>query len=237
VSIIPAIAAALANHRAKEARDIMESSLKLTNLLAMPAALGLCVLAYPIFNVLYWGSNENGPRLLVIFGIASYFICMQLLTTAILQANGHERVPVLTYPIGGILQIALDWFLVGNPDIGIIGSPIGTLSCYFTITVLNLIFIIIKVGKLPNFGKVFVMPALCSGVMAVAAWSIYELLYKAGSGALGVSRLSLGVFMVGAILVALVVYLVLIIVTKTITREDMKLLPKGEKLANILKIR
>ena len=32
----------------------MSSSMKLTNLIAMPAGIGMCVLAYPIFNVLYW---------------------------------------------------------------------------------------------------------------------------------------------------------------------------------------
>jgi stage V sporulation protein B len=40
-----------------------------------------------------------------------------------------------------------------------------------------------------------------------------------------------------AIGVAVIVYGVLIIITRTITRSDMRLLPKGERLANLLRIR
>ena len=114
ISIVPAIAAAVANSRRLEARDIMSSSMKLTNLIAMPAGIGMCVLAYPIFNVLYWDSNAIGPKLLATFGIASYFVCLQLISTAILQANGYEKIPFATCAIGGLMQIALDWYLTGQ---------------------------------------------------------------------------------------------------------------------------
>lgn len=237
VSIIPAISAAVANHRHREAKEVMESSLKLTNLFAMPAAAGMSILSIPIFNVLYPGSHEVGPKLLMIFGAASFFICMQIISTAILQANGHERIPMFTFPVGGIIQIILDWVLVGNPNIGIIGSPIGTLTCYFIITALNYIFIGLKVENKPNFARVFIKPALCTAVMGVAAWSVFELLLRAGSGVLGSGRLALLVCLVCAIVAAVIVYGILVIATKTVTREDMRLVPKGEKIANFLKIK
>jgi stage V sporulation protein B len=237
VSIIPAISAAIANRRQREAKEVMESSLKLTNLFAMPAAAGMSILSFPIFNVLYPDSNPIGPTLLMIFGIASFFICMQIISTGILQANGHERIPMFTFPIGGIIQIILDWFLVGNRGIGIIGSPIGTLTCYFIITALNFIFIGMKVENKPNFAKVFIKPALCTAVMGVAAWSVYELLLKACSGVLGGGRLALLICLIAAIAAAVIVYGILVIATKTVTREDMKLVPRGEKIANFLKIK
>lgn len=237
VSIIPAIAAAIATGRSRDAKEIMTSSMKLTNLLAMPAGAGLCILSYPIFNVLYPNSNEVGPTLLSIFGIAAYFVCMQLMTTAILQANGYEKVPLFTFPVGGIIQIVLDWILVGNPKIGIVGSPIGTLTCYFIITVLNFIFIAIKVKDKPNFMKAFLKPALCTAVMGIAAWSVYALLYKFGSGALGTGHSALILYLFGAIVAALVVYGILVIATQAINKDDMKLIPKGDKIARILKIK
>lgn len=237
VSIIPAISAAIASHRHREAKEVMESSLKLTNLFAMPAAAGMSILSYPIFSVLYPKSHEVGPTLLMIFGVTSFFVCMQIISTAILQANGHERIPMFTFPIGGIIQIVLDWFLVGNRDINIVGSPIGTFTCYFIITILNFAFIGFKVKNKPSFGKVFIKPILCTAVMGVAAWSVYELLYKVGSGSLGTDRLALLIYLLGAIAAAVVVYGILVIATKTVTREDMRLVPKGERIANFLKIK
>ena len=43
--------------------------------------------------------------------------------------------------------------------------------------------------------------------------------------------------MLAAIGVAVVVYLVLVIALRAITRDDMRLIPKGEKLARILHIK
>ncbi|MEL4107022.1 polysaccharide biosynthesis protein [Oscillospiraceae bacterium WX1] len=237
ISIIPAVSAALATHRYQHAKEVMASSMKLTNLFAMPAGVGLCILAYPIFNVLYPHSNPVGPTLLSIFGIAAYFVCMQLMTTALLQASGREKIPLFTFPVGGIIQIVLDWVLVGNPSIGIIGSPIGTLTCYFIITVLNFVFIAVTVRHKPNFAPAFIKPALCTAAMGVTAWSVYELLAKVGAKALGTGHLALAVYLTGAIVAAVVVYGALVIATKTVTREDMKFVPKGEIIASFLKIK
>lgn len=236
VTIIPIIAAALANHRHRNAARITERSLKLTNILSMPAGLGLCILSYPIFNVLYWGSNENGPACLTVFGIASYFVCMQLITTALLQAYGYARCTIVSYLIGGAAQIIVDYILVGNPDIGIIGSPLGTLTCYLLITIINFIFIAVKTKFKPRLG-IFIKPAICSGIMVLAARSVYSLLYKAGSGSIGTGRFALALFLIGAVIIAVIVYVILVVASKTVTREDMRLLPKGEKLADILRMK
>ena len=62
----------------------------------------------------------------------------------------------------------------------------------------------------------------------------YSLLEKS-MGFLG--KYSMLVSMALAIIIAVIVYLIAIIVTKTLAYEDVKLLPKGEKLAKLLKIR
>ncbi|SHH76724.1 stage V sporulation protein B [Sporobacter termitidis DSM 10068] len=237
VSIVPVIAAAIATGRHREAKGIMESSLKLTNLIAMPAGVGMAILSVPIFKVLYWNSNPIGPALLATFGIASYFMCAQLVTIGILQATGHEKIPLVTCTVGGLFQIALDAYLTGQPDINIMGSPFGTLICYGAITILNLMFINFKVSERPELSKVFVKPALCTAVMGVAAWAVYELLFKAGAETLGDGRLALAVYLFGAIAAAVLVYGILVIATKTVTRDDMRLIPRGERIANFLKIK
>ena len=240
VSIIPVIAAAITKRHYADAREVTESSLKLTNILALPVGVGISVLSFPIYAVLYSGSPDAvtiGSKILSMFGIASYFVCMQLITTAILQANGHEKAPVFSYTVGGLAQIVVDYILVSNPDINILGSPVGTLSCYISITLVNMIFIMIKVKSKPNFAKIFIKPILCTAVMGVAARVVYELLYKVGFGSMGDGRLALTVYMAGAIIIAVIVYGVLIIATKTITREDMRYVPKGEKVAKFLKIK
>jgi len=238
VSIIPAIAAAIARNRDDgEAGVIMQSSVKLVNLIAMPAAAGLMILATPILIALYNDSRQLASTILVILGAASFFACLQYITTAILQANGHERAALMTFPVGAAFKIVIGYFLAGNPKYGIIGSPIGTLACFMAISVLNIVFILLRVKEKPKFTGVFIRPLICTAVMAGIAYGVYALAYWLGSGFLGTGRFAVIAFLAVAMIVAMAVYGVLIIATRTITKEDMLLIPKGEKLAAILRIR
>ena len=234
VSVVPAIAAALARQRGREAREIMESSLKLTNLLALPMAAGLAVLSGPIYRTLFPVSQtEAGPTLLLELGIASYFCCAYLITTAILQAAGFEKVGLFALPLGGLVEILVDWFLVARPGVNIYGAPIGTLSCYVSITLFNVIFILVKIREKPDFFRTLFRPLACTLVMAAAAWAVNGLLHRL----LGPGRLAELIAMAAAILVAVLVYAVLVVKLGAVTREDMELVPHGAKAAELLHLR
>lgn len=237
VAVVPVIAAALARRDAGEARRMTESSIKLTNLVAMPAAVGLCVLARPIIDTLYYGSNENGPRLLAVLGIASFFVCAYIITNGILQASGHEKLALLTLPIGGVVKVVVNWVLVGSRAVNIMGAPIGTLACYLVITVLNVVFIVRKLPEKPDFLKITVRPALCAVIMGAAAWGVYGVASRLLAGVLGTGRLGIAACTIVAVAAAVAVYFVLAVVLRAVTREDMALISGGEKLADKLHIR
>ena len=242
ISIIPAIAAAVARKDKNEAGIITQSSVKLTNLFAMPACAGIMVLAAPILKVLYHDPNQTPQTvatmttILIILGAASYFVCFQHLTIAILQANGHERISLITFPIGAIVKIALSYILVANPHLGIIGSPIGTLACFAVITVLNVVFISIRVKERFKLINGILKPFACALIMAGVAYLTYEGMYLLCSGFLGTGRTAVTVYLAVAILIGVLAYLALIIFTKTITKNDLKYIPKGQKLANFLNL-
>ena len=138
---VPAIAACVAKRSYDEASNIAQSSVRITSVIAMPMAVGLSVLSYPIMRVLYRNSHEAGPVLLSLMGIASFFVCIALITNAVLQAHGNEKYPVYSMIAGGLTKIGVNWVLVGNPNINIYGAPIGTICCYFVMCVMNICFI------------------------------------------------------------------------------------------------
>jgi len=238
ISIIPAIAAARAKLNSHEAKDIMQSSVKLVNLIAMPAAFGLMVLASPVLTALYNDQRELTANIMIILGASSFFVCLQYVTTAVLQANGYERVALYTFPVGALLKIFLAWFLAGHPDFGILASPIGTLVCFSTISVLNIIIIKTKIkdGR-PEFLKIFAGSILNSSAMAGVIFAVNTFLNIFVSGKIGSPRFEAVVFLSITIFIGIVVYGMLAIITRTITKEDIKLIPKGDKLAKILKVR
>ncbi len=237
ISMIPAVSAYLAKSQRREAAEIASSSMRMTALIALPAGIGLSVLSYPIMKVLYPTGAAEGPQLLAVLGIASFFLCMSIVTNSVLQAYGYERIPVYTLPVGGLLKIILNWVLVGDPAIGIYGAPIGSLACYGIITVLNMIIIHKKIPEPMHYSRVLLKPAVSALVMGGAAYGVYRLGEHFLSAAISSQRMALLLCLVLAIVLAVVIYAVMIILTRAITREDLRLLPKGEKLADFLHIR
>jgi len=243
ISIIPAIAAAIARKNREEVNIITQSSLKLTNLFAMPACAGIMVLAGPILTALYNASSRSPDTfatmttILVILGAASYFVCFQHLTVAILQANGFERISLITFPIGALVKITLSYILVANPNLGIVGSPIGTLACFAVITSLNVIFITIKVKERFKVVNGILKPLMCALIMAAISYLTYQGVSLLGSNIIGSGRMAVIIYLAVAIIVGVLAYLFLVVFTRTITKDDLLYVPRGEKLAKLLRVR
>jgi stage V sporulation protein B len=239
ISVIPAISALVAIKNHMEAKRVTEASLKLTSLLALPAGVGLAVLSYPIVNVLYPGSHSDGPVLLAILGVASFFVCLTLITIAILQAYGYERFPVYTMAVGGIIKIAITWVLTSDPNIGVRGAALGTLICYLVISLINIINIYLVIPERPALSKIFVKPIIATCVMGLSAYLSYYALQRlfAGIGILPDGRLPMLTAMSLSILTAIVIYLIMIVILKAITKEDLTFIPKGDKIAKFLRLK
>ena len=232
ISIIPAITAQLTLKKDKEVKATEESGVRITGLIALPCAVGLCLLAEPVTALLGGYSGEDlqlSTSLMSVLGICIVFNAIVLLTTAIMQAHGNVTLPVINMFIGGVLKLAVIYILSGNPNIGILGAPIGTLACYVCITALNLITIRKVFKNPPAIIKSLLRAVLAAAIMGVAVFGTTKGLHLILGG--NVSKL-MGCAV--PILVGAAVYLVAVVKLKAITREDCLLLPKGEKIANLL---
>ncbi|MEG1790000.1 MAG: polysaccharide biosynthesis protein [Oscillospiraceae bacterium] len=236
ISIVPAIAACMVRKQRGEAAKIAENSLRISTVVALPMGVGLSVLAYPIMTILYPGSHSSGPELLSIMGIASFFVCIAIMQNAILQAHGNEIYPIFSMLAGGLVKIAINWFLVADPAINILGAPIGTVCCYMVMCVMNHLFLCKCLEKKPSIGRILLRPALSCAAMGLVAWGVNAGLCSLLGGA-DISRIRMEFSMLVSILAAVLVYVAAIVVTRAVTLEDMKLIPKGDRIAKLLKIR
>ena len=140
VSIIPAITAQITLKKYRQTRLTEESAIRVTGIVAMPCAVGLTVLAQPITALLGGYSGQRltlATQMMTVLGISIVFNALVLVTTAIMQAHGNVNRPVVNMLIGGILKLIVVYVLTGNPAIGIVGTPIGTLLSYVVICILN----------------------------------------------------------------------------------------------------
>ena len=233
ISIVPAISAALARGDKKTAGAVSEDSMRISALISVPMGVGLAVLAKPIMDLLYPGSHEAGPDLLAVMGLASFFVCILLMENAILQASGKEKLTMITLILGGVVKIVTNWILVAQPQINIHGAPWGTLISYLVMAVLNYIFICRELDSRPRLLRCFAGPVLSSLLMALVARGVYGL----GTRVLGQGKMGLLLGLAAAILLAVVVYVAAAVLSRSVTREDMHLIPGGEKIAKLLHMR
>ena len=243
-SVIPAVSAALARRDRRGAARITGSALRITALLSFPMGVGLFVLGTPIIRLLFPSLNvEVAGPLLSTLGIATPFVCMVLVCNSVLQAHGFINLPVIVMVLGGIVKIVNNYNLVGA--IGIAGAPVGNILCFGLALVLDLVVITRVIPNRPRLLPIFVKPAIASAIMGGAAWAVYGLLSRiltaeqvneAGQTIRVVSRMgnALGIFL--AIAVAGVVYLVLVVAIRAISKDDLALMPKGDKLARLLRL-
>ena len=235
VSIIPAITAHLTLKNDAMTKATEESAARITGLLSLPCAVGLMVMAEPVMSLLGgYGTPEElklAGQLMGILGISVFLHAIVLLTNSFMQAHGHPNLPVVNMLCSGVFRLIVVFLLSGNPGIGILGVPIGTALCNLAICVLNLFSMAKCVPQKPALVKNLLRPAIPAVIMGVMAFAARQgLVMVLGADA---SR----VILCGApIALAACVYLVCVVLFKSITREDCLLLPKGEKIAKLLRL-
>ncbi len=239
ISIIPAITAQLTLCNDSEAKATEESAARITGLISMPCAFGLGLMAEPVTALLGGYTGDNlilATKLMAILGFSIMFNAVVLVTTAIMQAHGHAGRPVINMLIGGVLKLAAVFILTGNPSIGIVGTPVGTLLCYLAICVLNIYSIRTLLPHPPALVKNLLRPFLAAAVMGIFVCGASAILKTMGFDSHTGGRLIRLILCGVPIAVGVLVYAVAAVKFKVITREDCLLLPKGEKIAKLLKL-
>ena len=247
-AVIPAVSGALARRDRRGAGRITGSALRISALAASPMAVGLFVLGEPIMALIFPNLNAQlaGP-LLSTLGLATLFVCMMLVCNSILQAHGFVSLPVIIMVAGGVLKIITNYNVVIQPNIGIYGAPMGNVLCFALCMALDLVVMSRVIPRRPKYVQVFAKPLAASALMGLGAWAVYGLTSKLFQATglmmaadpvthevLGLSRMGNAVATLAAILVAVALYGILIIALRAITRDDLMLMPKGEKIAQLL---
>lgn len=225
-SAIPAISAYRARHDKVGAGRIAESSMRVGMLLALPAGVGLAVLAGPIMRLLYPATDHAiADPAMAILGVAAIFVCIMSICNAVLQANGLVNLPIFIMALGCGVKLAVNYFMVHQ--MGIVGAPTGTLVCYILVSALELMLIKRVIPASPNYTQVFVKPLIAALIMGAAAWATYGLLFRFLGNAIST---------LAAIAVGGGIYVVLVVVLRIIGKDDLALMPKGDKIAKFLRL-
>ena len=233
-TLIPSISEARATQNTKRVRLLMHKSLKLAAVIALPCSLGLAVMSEPILKLIF--SNESSAEmaapLLSALAPSVFLIGIMAVTNGILQSCKLQKYSVFSMMIGAVVKGISAYLLVGVPlgdgYLHMYASPISTFLFYFTITVLN-VFFIVKYADLPfPTASVFLRPFAASVLCALAAFASNGLLGKVIPSSDLVTVISIGV--------AATVYGLFLLLFGGITKSDVALIPKAETLIEKLPI-
>ena len=231
ISVLPAISATLAVGDVMGVRETEESAARVTSLISLPCSVGLFILARPVMALLggYEGQQlDLAATLMRLLAVCIFLQATIQYSNVVMQAHGFAHIPVINMLSTGVCKLAVVYFLVGNPKIGIAGAPIGAVIGYTVIAILNLLCIRKVVPQKPRLLRNILRSMPPALIMGAAVFFCYTLLDRVSS-----SRVLLcGV----PIFVGVAVYLLCAVLFKSITAADCKLLPKGDKIAKLLKL-
>lgn len=227
MSLVPVVASAFKRKEIVFMQKNIALGLRYALIISAPMAVGMMVLSEPVMLLLYPLQKESAisaAACLRIFAIGIVFLAIIQTLTGILQGVGRQRVPVRNLFFGVLAKILITYTLTGIPFINVSGAAVGTVCAYVTAAVLNLVSVRRYTGARLDIFQILVKPVMSSAVMGVAAWLSYRII----SGFAGNAVSS-----VVSIFVGVIVYALMVIVTQTLTIDELEAVQGGGKLAKM----
>ncbi len=228
LSMVPAIAAANSLKDTAFLNMNVRLGLRTAMIIGVPCTFGLMTLAEPIMLLIYplqAESASSAAPCLFLLAIGIVFLCVAQTMAGILQGLGHPYVAVISLGAGVVVKAVSTYILTGIPSLNVQGAAIGSSLAYGVIGILN--FIAVKKYTETGFDfRLSVWKPLFSGiVMSIVVLAAYYTCRNVIGNSLST---------VLAICLGAAVYGIMLLRTKAIEPHEIKLLPKGEKLARLL---
>lgn len=227
LSLVPQISAAIERGDGGTQSYVLSSSMRLTVLFAMPASFGVACYAPQILSLLFANEAHSvslaAPQLSFL-GPSILFSCIITTSNAMLQSYRKTSKPIISMAAGTAVKLVFGVLLIGDARVGALGAPLSTLLCNITITAMNVYYLNKYLPRTEGVWKIFGKPFLCSVAMMLASLSAFRLVLVSGEGE--------KVAFFAALTVAVVAYLALSLVSGALSREDIMMLPAGERIIN-----
>lgn len=201
-----------------------KTALKITFIIACPCAIGISFLAQPIIQLLCSNYTPENVRvsaaILRYLGIAVIFNAIVLVTNTMIQAKGNVQVPVFHMIIGGLIKLIIDYILTAQANFNIVGAAIGSFACYLIIAILNVCYLNRGSSLSRQFLITCLKPLIAALIMGGAGCFVY---FGIMSGAYSFKNC---VITIGA---SAVIYFVLILWSRVLTKDDLEFMPALNK--------
>lgn len=224
-SSVPSLSASFAAGDKKAVNRQINVAIRFIMVIAIPCAVGLAVLAKPIFTLLFPGTIETvdmAATMMWVGACAVIFYSLSTLTNGLLQGIDQLKIPVKNAAIALVAHLLLLVGLMMVSRSGIYAVVIANAFFAFLVCILNSIALSRHAGYKQEVVKTFFIPAIASAIMGVIAFFGYTLFYQ-------VSNNNLLSIMI-TIIIAVLAYAVILLLLKGLGEDELRRFPKGHLL-------
>ncbi len=251
-SILPTVSGALAVKRFRRAGYLTKQAIRISGIIAIPCGVFLFVGGRNCISLLYgadkWSfpvAMANGSTVspldvaansLSILAFAVFFISVVSTCNSLLNAYGKAQYPFFSVMVGIIALTASEIAMLFSP-LGIYAAPISSLVCYCIVMLMDIYFLRKKCSVKLNLISMFARP-LFSG------FTTYVFTYGAYKGACAIwlnymgnsidTRAASFFILMCTGIVLVVSYIISVLIYKAIKEDEVRLLPKGNTIADLL---
>lgn len=223
-ALTPAIAAAIAKKDHKTASKRLSFSLFSSLIIVLPCAAGFIALAQPILNLIY-PTASDGASILMLYSISMIFIALSQTINGGLYGLNKTKTPAIALAVGALIKFILNIILISNPNIGIIGAGISSIVCQIVAFTICFTSLRKSIRLNLNFKDNILKPIISAITMGVLVYFID----------VGLSNvINANVATIISILCGVLIYASMILLTKSLKKEDILMIPFGSKVYPIL---
>lgn len=224
-SMIPSIVASKTQRDFPAVQKKIRLTVKFNMLIAIPCAVGMGVLAGPVMRLIFGDHSALARDLLTIGAPAVIFFSLSTVTNAVLQGIDLMRKSVTHSAISLALHVVLVYVLLQHCNMGVYGLVIGNVTFALAVCILNWL----AIGKALKYRQevrtTFLLPLLSSVIMGAFALAVYRLTTSI------TGYYQLGILV--SVPLAMILYGVLIILTKSVTEEELPDMPFGMRILRL----
>ena len=219
-AVIPSISAAAAGGVLRQIEDRAKHAFRLCLLIVIPSAVGLSILSKPVYSVLRYGA---GSFLMRYGSIVLILMAVVQIQSSILQGAGKMYRATINVILGIILKIILNYILIANPKINIMGAIISSIAGYGLSLLLNAVTMKKQMKVRASLVRQSLAPFISSIIMGGAVWVAYTSInwLVAFMGAYAANALATLV----SVFIGVTAYFIVMIGARGITKEDFDVLP------------
>ena len=226
-SVVPALTEAMANNDLREAGLRTRDTIRYTMVFTIPSAVGMAALARPIMMMLY-GNNDSlalAAGIMQSGALLTVLLALSTLTTGILQGLGEMQAPLVHAATAVAIHLGFLVLFVVKFKWNIYGVVYANIIFGLIICLLNARSIRKKLHYRQEIKKTFLVPVIAAGVMGIAAYLVHRVFNLFAGNTIST---------ILAVCVGAVVYGICLVKLGGILEREIRRLPKGDLLADLL---